>query len=329
MSESQILLLGPGGNSARIPLPDDIPVNELQSAIGHALGLPGHELILRKQGGKLINQRGSLLDAAVRPGDMVLVVDAGAPGRPRSLRWMRGRTEVEESVVEDVVSAAYRVLPCYLVVDSSGSMRGDPIATINAELPKLRLKMLRDSELAEVCQLALVTFGEEARLVVPLTEVEHISFPAVAADGRRTDYRRPFTLLRDSISNDLYDLYLQGRRPYRPVVFFLSDGLHNVAGDWREPLRKLADRVEFHGAPNIISFGFGNAQEDAITEIGQKAAYMPSSGGPSANLEAFMNFLLSSLTTSMTQSSQDEDDVLVVPQDAPSGWRALRVPRES
>ena len=77
MSESQILLLGPGGNSARIPLPDDIPVNELQSAIGHALGLPGHELILRKQGGKLINQRGSLLDAAVRPGDMVLVVDAG------------------------------------------------------------------------------------------------------------------------------------------------------------------------------------------------------------------------------------------------------------
>ena len=102
-------------------------------------------------------------------------------------------------MVEDVVSAAYRVLPCYLVVDSSGSMRGDPIATINAELPKLRLKMLRDSELAEVCQLALVTFGEEARLVVPLTEVEHISFPAVAADGRRTDYRRPFTLLRDSI----------------------------------------------------------------------------------------------------------------------------------
>jgi hypothetical protein len=40
-----------------------------------------------------------------------------------------------------------------------------------------------------------------------------------------------------------------------------------------------------------------------------------------------MNFLLSSLTTSMTQSSGDDDDVLVVPQDAPSGWRALRVPR--
>ena len=327
MSESQIWLLGRGGKSARVPLQDRVPVYELQYAIGQALGLRGRGFILRKQGGKLIDQNGTLLDAAVRPGDMILVVDTGVPARQRGLRWMKGRPDVSMAETEDVVSAAYRVLPCYLVVDSSGSMGGEPIATINAELPKLRLKMLRDPELAEVCQLALVTFGEEARLVVPLTEVEHISFPTVVADDRRTDYRWPFKLLHDTISNNLYDLYLQGRRPYRPVVFFLSDGLHNVAGDWHEPLHRLTDRTEFHGAPNIISFGFGKAREDAIMEVGRRAAYMPSSGGPSANLEAFMNFLLSSLTTSISQSSRDEDDVLVVPQDAPSGWRALTVPR--
>jgi uncharacterized protein YegL len=327
MSESLIWLLGPDGKSARVQLPDRVPVYELQYAIGQALDLRGRGFILRKQGGKLIDQHGTLLDAAVRPGDMILVVDTGVQTRQRGLRWMKGRTEIPITEAEDVVPAAYRVLPCYLVVDSSSSMRGEPIATINAELPKLRLKMLRDPELAEVCQLSLVTFGEEASIVVPLTEIERISFPTVVADGRRTDYRWPFTLLRDAISNNLYDLYLQGRRPYRPVVFFLSDGLHNVAGNWHEPLRRLTDRIEFHGAPNIISFGFGKAREDAIMAVGRRAAYMPSSGGPSANLEAFMNFLLSSLTTSMTQSSRDEDDVLVVPQDAPSGWRALTVPR--
>lgn len=327
MPESNILLLGPGGKNARVPLPDNIPVNELQSAIGSVLDMPGHRLILRKQGGKLLDQHGSFRDAGVRSGDMVLVVDAGASPRSRGLRFKPSRPE-PAAVEDDIVPSAYRVLPCYLAVDVSSSMDGGPIGIVNAELPKLRLKMLRDSELAEVCQLALVTFGEDAKIVVPLTEVEHISFPVVAADGHWTDYGVAFELLRETISNNLYELYLQGRRPYRPVVFFLSDGKHNAAGDWRQLLHQLTDRTEFHGAPNIISFGFGDAQEDVVAEVGRKAAYMPSAGGPTANLEAFMNFLLSSLTTSMTQASRDENDVLIVPQDAPSGWRALRVPRD-
>lgn len=86
MAESQILLLGPGGKSVRVSLLDDIPVNQLQYAVGNVLGLPGHRFIFRKQGGKLIDQRGSLLHAAVRPGDMVLVVEAGVSARPRGLR---------------------------------------------------------------------------------------------------------------------------------------------------------------------------------------------------------------------------------------------------
>ncbi len=327
MAESQILLLGPGGKSAHAQLPDDIPVNELQPAVGNALGLPGHRFVFRKQGGKLIDQRGSLRHAAVRPGDMVLVVDAGVSARSRGLRLRAGRPAAE-AVEEDIVPSAYRVLPCYLVVDASSSMAGHPIGTINAELPKLRLKMLRDSELAEVCQLALVTFGERAELTVPLTEIERISFPVVAADGHWTDYSEAFELLRDAISNNLYELYLQGRRPYRPVVFFLSDGKHNASGDWRKPLRELADRNEFHGAPNIISFGFGAAQEDAIAEVGRRAAYMPSAGGARCQ-PGSVHELPAELAddVSRTQSSRDEDDVLVVPQDAPSGWRALRVPR--
>jgi uncharacterized protein YegL len=206
-------------------------------------------------------------------------------------------------------------------------MAGSAIDAINYELPKLRLEMLREPELAEVCWLALVTFSETAVVRMRLKGVSQIAFKPLGTNGVSTNYSEPFRLLRRTIAEDLYDLYRQGRNPYRPVVFFLSDGQHNGPGDWREPLGALTDRNTFHGAPNVIAFGFGDAREAAIEQVGLKAAFMPEEGPPSVNLEAFMTFLLSSLTASMTQSARDQDDVLVIPTRAPVGWRALRVPR--
>lgn len=324
MPETQILLLGPGGKSADIVLSGDATVTSLHDAIARALGLPrGHELLLRREDGALIDPRTSLSAAKVGWGQRVLV-EPGQASRPSSLLGRLGR--LQSPPEDDVIPSAYRVLPCYLAVDTSASMQGHPIDTVNAELPRLRLSMLREPELAEVCQLSLITFDMSATLRLKLTDVSKMSFPPLQAGGR-TDYCEPFMLLRSTIANDLYELYRHGRRPYRPVVFFLSDGKHNGSSDWRDPLRVLTDRATFHGAPNIIAFGFGDASEQAIRAVGQRAAYMPEEGSPSANLDTFMAFLLSSLTTSMTHAARDQDDVLVVPPSAPMGWRALRVPR--
>lgn len=327
MSETQVLLLGPEGRSADTTLPDNVAVASLRDPVARALGLPrGNEMALRREDGALIDPRGSLADARVGWGQRVLV-EPGQDSRSSGRLGRFGRTARRQSPPEDdVIPSAYRVLPCYLAVDISASMRGHPIDTVNAELPRLRLSMLREPELAEVCQLSLITFNMSATLRVPLTDVSKMSFTPLEAGGR-TDYCEPFNLLRSTIANDLYELYRQGRRPYRPVVFFLSDGKHNGSSDWRDPLRMLIERTAFHGAPNVIAFGFGDATEQAIRAVGQKAAYMPEEGSPSANLDTFMAFLLSSLTKSMTHAARDQDDVLVVPAAAPTGWRALRVPR--
>ena len=325
MPGTQIMLLGPEGRSAETMLSDDVAVASLRDVIARALGLPrGHEFLLRREDGALIDPRNSLSAAKVGWGQRVLVEpDQTARSSGRLGRLGRRQQLPPE---DDVIPSAYRVLPCYLTIDTSLSMEGHPIETVNAELPRLRLNMLREPELAEVCQLSLITFDSEARLRTKLTDVSKMTFAPLQAAGR-TDYRAPFELLRETIANDLYELYRHGRRPYRPVVFFLSDGKPNVSGNWGDPLRMLADRAAFHGAPNIIAFGFGEATEQAIRAVGQKAAYMPEEGSPSANLDTFMTFLLSSLTTSMTHAARDQDDVLVVPPTAPTGWRALRVPR--
>lgn len=319
MTETRILLLGPKGRDTYVTLPSERPLSTLRETIAKAVDLAGREVVLRRDNGAIIDLDRSLAAARIRPGDLMLVEQAQM--QRRFLR--KSRTLPADFVTEN----GYRVLPCYLVIDTSASMYGDPIETINRELPLLQTSVAVEPMLAEVCQLSLVTFDVMAKVHTPLTDVSAMTFTNLEAEGERTNYAGPFTLLRWVISNDLYHLFLKGRRPYRPAVFFLSDGLHNTSADWRVPFANLTDRSSFFAAPNIIAFGFGSAQEENIRFIGTKAAYLPQDGSPSANLEAFMKFLLSSLALSMTNADADEDDPLVIPPEAPVGWRPVRIER--
>lgn len=322
MSEIQLLLLSPDGKTARVNLSSHVPISLLDVPIAQALGLAAEtSLVLRRDNGTTLDPGESFDRIGIRAGAKVLVEPKRKAAAGILGRLNRERLEPDT----DAIPSGYRVLPCYLVVDTSLSMSGQPIAQINEELPRLCRSMLREPVLAEICQLSLVTFDETARVDVALTDVMRMNVPQIRAKGRVTDYTKPFDLLRATIAVDLYKLYRTGRRPYQPAVFFLSDGQHNQVSDWSAALRSLSDRHSFYGAPHMIAFGFGEATEDNIRTIGSRAAYMPEEGSPSAKLDTFMAFLLNSLTNSVTAVPHDSDDVLVVPESAPTGWRALRI----
>ncbi|GAB2587897.1 hypothetical protein Aab01nite_49490 [Paractinoplanes abujensis] len=324
MSQVHVLLLGPEGAFASVALSDDISFSAQRETIARALNLPdGRDLTIRKDDGSPLDQGRPLANMGVRSDDRILI-EVRNNSRSGFLGRFGRRGEEPDT---PVVPSAYRVLPCYLAVDTSASMAGDPIIRVNQELPRLRAKMLREPELAEVCQLSVVAFEETAVVHAPLTDVAQMELPGLTADGTGTNYAHVFSLLRSTIARDLYELYRSGRRPYRPVVFFLSDGQHNRPDDWRETLGRLTDRSEFYGAPAIVAFGFGEADPETIREVGLKASYMPDDGTPSAKLDTFMTFLLSSLTNSMAGGSRDRDDVFVVPPSAPAGWRAIKIQR--
>jgi len=310
----EYLLLGPGGRSVEAQLPDDRPLSDLADTIARALDLPAEQgLVIRSADARLLDMDRSLSASRVDPHDKLLV--ELVPARP----WF-GKRPAPEAVVPHAV----RVLPCYLVIDTSTSMRGQPINDINAELPRLQQAMQDEPLLGEICQLSLITFDVSARVHVKLVDADDMDFTPLLAAGRETNYAAPFNLLRRTIADDLYQLHLKGRRPYRPVVFFLSDGKHNGKSDWRTPLSQLSDRRSFHGAPNIIAFGFGDATEQTIRTVGRKDAYLPEDGGPAANLHSFMRFMLSSLTSSADNATPDTDDPFVAPPNPPRGWKSLR-----
>lgn len=316
----EVTVLGPGGAAVQLELDGGVPVQTLLPRLASAFDLDrSRALSVRTEGGRVLSDQATLSSARVAAGHRLLLVQEARPRRFPSFR------KAAERPGQYTGPSGYRVLPCYLAIDTSSSMRGEPITDINVELPHLIARMRREVLLAEICQIGIITFDEDADARVELADVTAVEPPVLSARVPRTNYAAAFTLLRQKIASDLYNLYVSGRRPYRPAVFFLSDGQPNK-DDWHTPLTQLTDRSEFYGAPNVVAFGFGDADEATVRQVGTRGAYMPADGVPSAKLDEFMSFLLSSLTNSIGGTDHaSKDDIFTLPVEAPRGWRPIRL----
>jgi uncharacterized protein YegL len=76
-----------------------------------------------------------------------------------------------------------RRLPVYLVLDTSGSMMGEPIAAVETGVQTLVSALRQDPYALETAYLSVITFDSKAKQVVPLTELTAFQMPSIQATG--------------------------------------------------------------------------------------------------------------------------------------------------
>jgi len=124
--------------------------------------------------------------------------------------------------------------PCVLVLDCSGSMRGEPIKQLNAGLVALEKELKDDIDASSRVQLLIIkAFGkDEVKIESDWTDAMNFTAPEMEADGL-TPLGKAMEIALQKIEEQkcLYDSC--GITSKRPWIFLISDGEPTDYG-WKE-----------------------------------------------------------------------------------------------
>jgi len=116
-----------------------------------------------------------------------------------------------------------RKLPVYLLLDTSGSMQGEPIDSVRQGIQTLVAALRQDPHALESAYLSVITFSEKAQQLVALTELGQFEMPPIAASGT-TSLGAALSLLAERVGAEVAKTTTEQKGDWKPIVFLMTDG---------------------------------------------------------------------------------------------------------
>ncbi|GIF23111.1 uncharacterized protein YegL [Actinoplanes tereljensis] len=155
-------------------------------------------------------------------------------------------------------AAGQIVMPFYVLCDVSGSMAPD-LTDLTEGLHALHRGLLAEPVINDLVMMSVITFNDSARTVVPLAAPEDISLPVLPAPVGLTNYSAAFREFHQAFEADRTRLKGEGKRVYRPCVYFLTDG-EPTDQNYLQTFQALLTHQNNLAYPYICVFGFRDAQ---------------------------------------------------------------------
>jgi uncharacterized protein YegL len=202
--------------------------------------------------------------------------------------------------------------PVVLLVDTSGSMAGNPIRELNEGLVALKDSLSADSLAAQRVEIAVVTFAPVQTIQDFISPASFVP-PQLAAKGD-TPMGAAIAHGLDLLSARKAAYKAAGVGYYRPWVFLLTDGAPTDA--WSEAAKRVHDGDR---GKNFMfwSVGVENANMDILAQIAPPERQPVKLKGLA--FRDMFQWLSSSLKT-VSRSRVDDAVSLADPTAGPKGW---------
>ena len=117
-----------------------------------------------------------------------------------------------------------RKLPVYVLLDTSGSMMGEPIEAVKNGVQVMISSLRQNPQAIETAFLSIITFNSTAQQVVPLTDLSSFQTPDIQASGT-TALGGALELVSTCIDNEVASTTAESKGDWKPLIFIMTDGI--------------------------------------------------------------------------------------------------------
>ena len=118
-----------------------------------------------------------------------------------------------------------RRLPVYILLDTSGSMRGEPIHSVNVGLQSMLSALRQDPYALESVHLSIITFDLEAKVYLPLTPLDQVQLADIDVPSAGATFMgAALELLAEQVTQQLQKSTDEVKGDWRPLLFVMTDG---------------------------------------------------------------------------------------------------------
>jgi uncharacterized protein YegL len=172
-----------------------------------------------------------------------------------------------ESSVEFAENPEPRV-PCVLLLDTSSSMQGAPIESLNAGLATFRSNLLEDPVATKRVEIAIVTFDSSANVLQDFVTFEKFNAPSISALG-------PSTCMCAGVDKAL-ELLLERKALYRkngiayyqPWLFMITGGQSTESAEMIQAASLRVKELENNNKLAFFAIGVESANMDFLRPNG-------------------------------------------------------------
>lgn len=182
-----------------------------------------------------------------------------------------------------------RRLPVYLLLDTSGSMYGEPIEAVRNGVQVLVSTLRQDPYALETAYLSIITFDSSAKQVTPLTELSSFQEPSIDANGC-TALGEALSLLANCVDREVTKTTADVKGDWKPLVFIMTDGVPT------DDLTKGINEFKKRKFGTVVACAAGaGADTNTLRQITENVVSLDTAD--SGTIKAFFKWVSASIST--------------------------------